>query len=159
MARYVEVPSAALFGVLEKSGFARAQTCGSEVVFECAVDVVEAVGVLRAAQMLRPDGTFKVRVYTSVREGEARARKRGADAIRVTLHWEAKGPGPGYYGPQERGLYSQRVFRAGTVEGVLERTLGRMREAYKLGATMRRCPDCAGPAWPDSGRCVRRCGD
>lgn len=153
MASYVEVPSAKLFAMLSDAGFTRLPTnAGREVVFERRMD---GWGAAR--------GFLAVRVYTSVREGASRARRRGADAIRVVLRWDSGEPMANIVAfadndrPVTRGLFSERVFRAGTVEGVLERTKQRMREAWKLGCSMKLCRSCKSPEWPDSRRCVAGC--
>jgi hypothetical protein len=69
---------------------------------------------------------YVVRVYSTIPVGGAGVRGRGGDAIRVVSLFEHT---PGQY----RGLYkAQRVFRAGTVEGVLERMTERLRDAYRF---------------------------
>lgn len=83
------------------------------------------------------DSSVRVRVYTSIRHGGARAC--GADAIRVCLIWV--GPNG-----QVRGLGSdRRVNRVGTVEDIVGRTLERMRNQYKKVSTLERCSSCGTP--------------
>jgi hypothetical protein len=109
-ARFVNVPADVMRAFLESKGFEPVTNRSKrEVVYE------------------RPharDTRFKVLVYTSIANGSTTARKVGADAIRVVALFE---PG-GEQQPQARKF--KRVFRTGTVEGVLDRTLERMREAY-----------------------------
>ncbi len=83
-------------------------------------------------------GLFVV-VYTTVVNGVARAKDK--DAIRVTLEGVKKDG-------ETRGLRrSKRVFRTGTVAGILERTIERARDAYRLGleAHGKRCKSCGAP--------------
>jgi len=107
--RYVEVPAEALFAFLESKGFER--TCPRREV------------VYRRAHASDP--RYVVLVYTSVREGAARARARGADAIRVCAVYEPGGGAPG------RGVCKlPKVLRTGSVDAVMGRVLDRMRDAY-----------------------------
>ena len=70
------------------------------------------------------DARYCVRVYTTIPVGSANACACGRDAIRVVALVEVQ---PG----QHRGVYkAKRIFRTGTVEGVLERMTERLREAY-----------------------------
>lgn len=69
------------------------------------------------------DPAVVVRVCTSVARGQAFARRRGADAIRIFVFRDD--------GRSSRGVAKTvRVFRADTVEGVLDRVRERAREAY-----------------------------
>lgn len=86
----------------------------------------------------KPTGLFVV-VYTSIVNGSVRAKD--SDAIRVTVEGRKKD------GTMRGIAKSKRVFRTGTIEGILERTLERMREAYKRGlkANGDRCKSCGAP--------------
>ncbi len=115
--RFVQVPASAIFVFLESKGFTQApmgKQSFKEVVYE------------------RPhhkDSRYKVLVYTSVSTGNSAARQLGKDAIRVVALFEQGGPnhvGQVYSEARKQ----KRIFRTGTVEGVLERMLERMREAY-----------------------------
>ena len=107
-ARYVEVPAESIFETLEAKGFSRSENVGNEVVYEFA-------------HKLEPK--LKIRVYTSIKTGADAVRGCGEDAIRVcaVLITPAK-----TYGISK----SKRVYRTGTVEGVLSRMLDRSRDAY-----------------------------
>jgi len=108
---YVVVPAERLFRFLEAKGFSRT------VRFREVVYVREH----------HLDPRYKVLVYTSVREGAAEARKRGADAIRVCAIFEDQKKAV------SRGVAKlPKVLRTGTVEAVLERTIERAREAYRI---------------------------
>lgn len=108
-AGFVEVPSERLLGFLREKGFVEApHRARTEVVYE------------RAHQY---ETRLKVIVYTSIRRGAARARAKGKDAIRVCAIFD---DGNHSYGVAKL----PRVHRTGSVEAVLERLLGRMREAY-----------------------------
>lgn len=110
--RYVEVPAEALFSFLAGKGFERS-TMRREVVF---------------VRRHHADPRYSVLVYTSVREGASSARKLGADAIRVCAIFT-----PGNLRERPRGVAKlPKVLRTGSVEAVLERVLGRMREAYSV---------------------------
>jgi len=110
--RYVEIPAETFFAFLEGKGFFR-ETGRSrrEVVY----------GRAHAR-----DPRYRVLVYTSVAAGNARARKLGADAIRVVAIFDSPGP----WGAARGVFKGKRVFRTGTVDGVLLRVLERAREAY-----------------------------
>lgn len=108
--RFVSVPAEAIEFFLVSKGFKPVEgRSGREVVYERAH---------------RTDARYKVLVYTSIAKGSTRVRKLGADAIRIVALFE---PGNGR---QNEARKLKRVFRTGTVEGVLERMLERMREAY-----------------------------
>lgn len=82
------------------------------------------------------NAAVKVKVYTSIRAGEAVARGSGKDAIRVTAAYEGEfAVKPAHNKPPSKnfGLYaSQRIFRTGGDVAILERLLERMREAYSF---------------------------
>jgi hypothetical protein len=111
--RFVVVPAEAMFRFLEGKGFIRTSGVSRrEVVYERRHHV---------------DPRYVVLVYTSIAAGQNTARRRGGDAIRVVAIRE----GDRERGETNRGVAkTKRVFRTGTVEGVLARTLERMREAY-----------------------------
>jgi hypothetical protein len=111
--RFVEVPAELLAKFLESKGFERG-VFGREVVYRRRHD---------------KDPSFVVCVYTSISaNGATQARGLGQDAIRVTAYQELSPDGT-----STRGVAKcQRVYRTGTVQGVLERTYGRMREAYAV---------------------------
>lgn len=71
------------------------------------------------------DSRYTIKVYTTLRIGAHNVRNVGEDAIRVCAVF--------VNGSFSRGAAkTKRVYRTGTVEGVLERTLNRMREAYEV---------------------------
>lgn len=117
--RYVEVSREALLGALEKAGFQRWKPHPG--CFGCT----EIVYV----RQHHLDPTMFVKVYTSISERAEDARGCGADAIRACLifeRWDAAA---------KRwitgGLYkASRVYRTGSEEAVVERTLERARECY-----------------------------
>jgi len=115
----VEVPAEALFAFLASKGFEKV-VHRREVVFR---------------RRHHNDRRFVVLVYTSVREGASRARKRGADAIRVCA----------VFTPEDESLPSRGVAKlpkvlrtsppgepAVRIAHVLERVAERMREAYAV---------------------------
>lgn len=109
MSTFVEVPADKMFDMLEAAGFSRCEgRSRREIVYARAHDL---------------DPTLKVLVYTSIAADQATARACGSDAIRVAAIGER--------GERSWGIAKlPRIHRTGTVEGVLERTLARMREAY-----------------------------
>lgn len=111
--RYVEVPSGRFEDFLRGKGFERTVRRG-EVVY------------LRRHHR---DSRYVVAVYTTISDGAARARPIGKDAIKVSAFMFVDPADP----IRTRGIAKcQRVFRTGTVEGVLERVYMRMREAYAV---------------------------
>lgn len=115
MKGFVEVPPARLREALEKAGFVR------------ATDLKYTEEVYERVHHRNPD--FRVRVYTSIACGATRGC--GKDAIRVVA---LRNPSVLEREARRTNLTcvhkATRVHRTGTVEGVLERMLGRMREAY-----------------------------
>jgi len=110
--RYVEVPSYRLFAMLEGADFVKGAV-GHEIVY--------------SRQHAR-DERLSVVIYTSVAYGEGSARGCGEDAIRVValftwLHRQSNEV-------RRKKLFSAKVLRVNSVEGVLERTLQAMRAAY-----------------------------
>ena len=109
----------ALVRALDAHGFTRVP-CGGEWVYR------------------RPTPTprIEVRVYTTIDAGEVRVL--ASDAIRVILAYVD--------GEQERGLTRfPRVFRTGEIEGIVDRTLARMREALDRVCTLPTCGRCKAP--------------
>lgn len=104
------MPREAMVNRLEKAGFIPyPENHGNELVYY-------------RRHHAHPD--LLVKVYTSLPRTGGDARPNGSDAIRVVAIFES--PGRGNF-----GIYKAvRVHRTGTVEGVIERTLERMREAY-----------------------------
>jgi hypothetical protein len=108
--RSVVVPAAVLETFLQSKGFERSVWRG-EVVY---------------VKRHEKDRRFVVSVYTTISDGSTRTRRLGEDSIKVSAFMyldEATG--------RTRGVSKQtRIFRTGTVEGVLERILERARAAY-----------------------------
>ena len=72
------------------------------------------------------DPTMFIKVCTSLPAKRGDTRKNGADSIKVMLIFDN--------GKKSGCLYkASRVFRTGSQEGVIERTIDRAREAYKVG--------------------------
>ena len=72
------------------------------------------------------DPTMFVKICTSMPQKRGDSRKNGADSIKVLLIFKNE--------KKSGCLYrASRVFRTGTQEGVIERTLERAREAYRVG--------------------------
>ena len=72
------------------------------------------------------DPTMFIKVCTSLPAKRGDTRKNGADSIKVMLIFDN--------GKKSGCLYkTSRVFRTGSQEAVIERTLERAREAYKVG--------------------------
>lgn len=113
MAHYVEVPSDRLFALLEGAGFTRG-IMGREVVF---------------SRKHAKDDRLSVVVYTSAAEGARDARGCGEDAIRVVaaFTWQHRPSGE----IRRKNLFKAKVLRVTSIEGVLERTIGKAREAYQ----------------------------
>lgn len=113
--RYVQVHAADMFAFLEGKGFRRRDErtdrfSVSEVVYE-RLHVVDA--------------RYRVLIYTSIGKHAGEARGCGGDAIRVVAVYED--------GTRSFGVAKlPRVFRTGSVEKVLERTIERAREAYSI---------------------------
>ena len=110
--RYVEVPREAIIGRLEKAGFVREERSG-EVTYSRRHD---------------RDDRLKVIVYTSIAENAATGRGCGEDAIRVValFSWTRRDETE----PRRKKLYTGRVFRVTSVDGVLDRMMERARDAY-----------------------------
>jgi hypothetical protein len=109
---YVQVPAEAIRAKLLAAGFERFSQPGAEEVYARKHDA---------------DVRYVVKVYSSIRQGSDRARGRGQDAIRVVA----------VFG--DRGIYkSERVYRTGSVEAVLDRMMQRARDAYAFCSKHRR---------------------
>ncbi len=108
MSKYVEVPREAFEAAMTEAGFKEEGVRG-ELMF-----------VRRHAR--NPE--LMVKIYSSIARNAGEARDCGEDCIRVVAVYEPPAPMRG------RGLYKQRVLRVTSVEGVLERTIARAREAY-----------------------------
>lgn len=111
--RYVEVPRDAVVGRLERAGFVEEPGTG-EVVYARPHD---------------RDKRLVIRVYTSIAKGAAKGRGCGQDAIRVValFQWTRAGETE----IRRKKLFSARVFRVTSVEGVLDRMMERARDAYR----------------------------
>lgn len=108
--RFVDVPAAAIRERLALAGFRLIPAARGEEVYERTHD--------RSPE-------YSVKVYSSVKRGESGARECGADAIRVVAILTASGSGKTY-----PIFKSARVYRTGSVDAVLDRMMGRAREAY-----------------------------
>lgn len=106
--RFIEIPAAAVQERLAAAGFELMEANHGEKVYLRVHD---------------KDDRYAIKVYSSIQRGESAARKCGADAIRVVALFQ----------PRDK-VYpifkSARVYRTGTVAGVLDRMVKRMREAY-----------------------------
>jgi len=93
----------------------------------------------------RKDPGLQVKVFTSVVGGSV--RKLAKDAIRVCLTYQNKAMREGH--PTEgRELPvndSCTVYRTGTLDRIVERTVTRAREMYKAANAVERCPKCGAP--------------
>lgn len=111
MPHYVPVPAQDIEDFLSSKGFAR------------TVQYREVVYV--RAHEKNPE--VKVKVYTSIRTGAVQARSCGADSIKICTVFEGRNGrsfGIGKF---------PRVHRTGSPAAVLERTLERMKQAYRRG--------------------------
>ena len=111
MTTFVSVPAQAIEDFLRSKGFSRT-LCRNEVVY---------------VRLHASCADVMVKVYTSIRTGQGSARRRGKDSIKVCTVFDngRKSFGIGKF---------PRIHRTGSVEGVLERTLGGMRDAYRRGS-------------------------
>lgn len=122
MGTYVEVPADAIRSKLTSAGFKPAlETRGYEEVFDRVHD---------------RDKRYMVRVFTSIGRGDAEARAKGTDAIRViALFFRDAYVNPNAYRGQ--GMHAvvfkaKRVHRSGSVDAVLDRMMERARDAYQF---------------------------
>jgi len=118
--------TAAILAMLDTAGFAEETIKGTK----------ERVFTRTAAG--GAEGRIKVAVYTTIVGRSVRAT--GKDAIRVVALYATKDG-------KHRGIAKadKRVNRTGTIEGICERTLNRMRDVYKLAGTNERCNCCGAP--------------
>ena len=109
--RYVEVDRSAFCKALEQAGFSPDPEARGELVY---------------VRQHHKDSTMFVKIYTSMPLSSGDARPKGADAIRVLLVFENKQT-------NRSGCLHKcsRVYRTGSQEAVIERTLERAREAYR----------------------------
>jgi len=113
VSRFVPVPAAAIRNRLAAAGFVLLTATRGEEVYERAH---------------HSDPRYIVHVFSSIQRGAGEARACGEDAIRVVaLFLDGKYHSP----PKVVPIFSAtRVFRTGTVDGVLDRMIERAREAY-----------------------------
>jgi hypothetical protein len=123
MSRYVDVRAESLEEFLSGCGFSRSVQ-RSEIVY------------------VRSNDHFKgvvVKVYTSIRAGQATARPCGADAIRVVAAYQGEreiSPGRGRTPSRSFGIWKgKKILRIGSEEAVIGRIYERMREAYAFTNT------------------------
>lgn len=113
--RFVEVPASAIRDKLTAAGFRLLPVARGEEIYAREHD---------------KDNRYTIKVYSSIRQGEI--RQRDADAIRVVALLIVPG------GKTYPIFKSARVYRTGTVEGVLDRMIERAREAYATCSEHRR---------------------
>lgn len=77
----------------------------------------------------RDPSRLQVKVLTSVAAGAASARGCGEDAIRVLALFSWYHQASGQF--RTKKLFSRRIYRVNSVEGVMARTLNAMRDAYR----------------------------
>lgn len=111
--RYVEIDRAAFVKELELAGFTPDPDARGELVYH---------------RQHHLDSTMWVKIYTSMPIESGDARPAGADAIRVLLTFA--NPTTGRTGCLHQ---TSRVYRTGSFEAVVQRTLERAREAYREG--------------------------
>ena len=119
MSRFVQVPADAIRGRLTAAGFKLISAASGEEIYVRAHD---------------RDIRYAIKVYSSIQRGAGDARDCGEDAIRVVVvHYTGTlgGNSEWLYPDAARGVFkATRVFRTGTVDGVLDRMIERAREAY-----------------------------
>jgi hypothetical protein len=108
-ARYVEVDRAKFIAALAAAGFSPDPESRGELVF---------------IRQHHVDSTMFVKIYTSLPLAAGDARACGKDAIRVLLIFKNS---------QRSGCLHKtpRVYRTGSEQAVIERTLERARDAYR----------------------------
>jgi len=109
---YIEVPRERIEALLAKSGFAPGRA-GNELTYSITH---------------RVDPRLSVTVYTSVALDASDARGCGEDAIRVIAQftWLHRASNE----TRRKNLFKARIYRVNSVDGVLDRMLAKMREAY-----------------------------
>lgn len=112
MNTYINIPREAICSRLEKAGFIQGRV-GGEIAYT------------RHGH----DPRIIITVCTSVAVRGSVARGRGQDAIRVLahFHWNV--------GTEERKkcLYKAKILRVNSIDGVLDRTIERARDAWRAG--------------------------
>ena len=104
---YVEIPAQSIFEQMEEIGFSRF-IHGNEIVYTREHNAYPGLFII---------------LYTSIKEGETSARDCGKDAIRVVTLFKK--------GEKEYAIGKfAKIYRTGSVESVLDRIIGRCREAY-----------------------------
>jgi len=95
----------------------------------------------------KDDAGLEVQVFTSiVTNGEVRSK--GADAIRVCLVYKNKAKQTGTENPDARQYdvgSGCRVYRSGDIDQIVERTVERAREMYRLATATDKCRYCNAP--------------
>lgn len=117
MSHFVDVPREAFIKKMEEAGF--------------TLQAPGAAGELVFVRRNHNNEDLVVKIFSSIPANGATARECGTDAIRVLARYEPKPPA------KHRCYYSAKVLRVTSVDGVLERTIERAREAYA------RCNDAA----------------
>lgn len=113
MSRFVQVPAAAIRDRLTAAGFSLLPANSGEEVYTRAHN---------------RDPRYTIKVYSSIQRGAGEIAECGDDAIRVVALWtDDKFSWPARVCPIFK---SARVYRTGTVEGVLDRMIKRAQEAY-----------------------------
>jgi hypothetical protein len=112
-ARFVPVPATAIRSRLAGAGFTLIPAARGEEVYERKHD---------------RDPRYVIHVFSSIQRGAEEVRDCGDDAIRVVaLFVDGKFHSP----PRTVPIFkATRVYRTGTVDGVLDRMIERAREAY-----------------------------
>lgn len=138
---YIELPLDRLEMLLCDHGF-EPDRSGNEVTYR---------------RVSRKNSKLSLVVYSSVATGKLSARGCGEDAIRVVLIGDK---GPDRRNPKQRyygGLFTKKILRVNSVEGILERVFQACKEAaFEGDKYLNQCPHCQGIAYSDSGKCVNR---
>jgi hypothetical protein len=116
---YVDVPRETLLNFLKEKGFTQ-ESEGGEIVY---------------SRSHEKNPHVKVKVYTSLSENALFARGCGEDAIRILTFYHNPNTGA-----RKKISDQPRVYRSGTVEGVLSRMYERMRNAYQDGTNWLNAP-------------------
>jgi hypothetical protein len=125
---YIDVPAEAIRAALTSAGFRLMDREGGSIYNEEVWFRAHA-----------GDAKFAVKVYSSVKRGATGARACGSDAIRVVaIRHDPTSKDPRFEGTWKGLWKAKRVFRTGTVDGVIARMLERMREAYAACILARR---------------------
>ena len=127
------IPLSIFIETLEPHGFKRF-VVGSEVVYDREIN-----------------SELRLRIYTSVKDGELSCRPRGDDAIRAILLYRDR------YGQDYGVKRGDRVNRTGTPEQVIQRLRERCVILWKLGRAIQKQgvhAECGHLTYPDRTRCV-----